>query len=315
MFTAKLLGKKGVEGEAIFWFIDLFILLVILLLIFRYIGEVGEQSFYQKRLLAKDTALLTDTLLSVPGNAFLHYPQDTYWFGLELKTDRIEVFEKRDEPTTEREREHFIQNPSVTIKPALLTSNIQPPKKGFISKYVPILEVLRKNKVKREEGMNLYFYKTPNQLTVSSTLEEKQPNFLNCPKSRPITDLVFITEDNDPYLDVKNFLGERGEIKKRDAASGTITYLLFSDKQSTDSVKSYYFADNADLIGLSCSLVNGLVDDGFGTEISASIPASAFTLEEKIGNPAQLIIEISIKEEFTTEKLQALKIALHSGFI
>jgi hypothetical protein len=86
-------SKKGVE-HALWTIIEIVLLMLILVSMFAFIRSVKENRFFERSALSKDTALLMDTLQSLPGDVFYTYHHqgfDTTRYTFSFNKDEVVV--------------------------------------------------------------------------------------------------------------------------------------------------------------------------------------------------------------------------------
>jgi hypothetical protein len=288
---------EGEDREAAFWLIDLIMLMVVTFLVFQFIGNVGEVTTFQKRFLANDMALMIDTLSSVPGEVTLQYPQNTLWFGIQVKNNRVEVFEDQKDPPYLREQAFFIPNARYDLNTATFIPDKDRPKESFMRTYMPVFALLETE----EAGLNLTFQKTYQEIGL--TTNEKSTRTIPC-STKTKSEVVFIQDDQNKELYKKAQLATIAEIKEKTEKTKKTAIYITLKETGDEKIISSYTSEAA----LSCTLVNSLLEKVQAT--GASARANKNYLKERIGTENQDLLTLEIsgfgEEEIITSLYSAL---------
>ncbi|MBN2421880.1 hypothetical protein JXB41_01520 [Candidatus Woesearchaeota archaeon] len=94
-----LFKNKKAEGTrlSLWTLIDLFVLLVIVIAFFFEIYTISKNTWFEKRFLAKDIAMMVDTVYASPADVVVVYPQNTLWFSFKFEKNKITVFDRLQE--------------------------------------------------------------------------------------------------------------------------------------------------------------------------------------------------------------------------
>lgn len=104
----------------------------ILLMTIAHQWASGEDT--ARAFLARDTALLTDSLYASPGKTIVKYPEDTRGFSINFMQNNVEVADKRDQPQPPdllKSNYHFVEDTGVKFDytevsyPPLFTKTLQ----------------------------------------------------------------------------------------------------------------------------------------------------------------------------------------------
>lgn len=184
MFIKKRgIGKKGALENILFFLIDLIVVVIVFFLMMGYVDKVVESTTFEKNFLARDTALLIDTLYVSPGNIVVDYPQDTFWFNFNFEKNKVEVYED-SLLLIKKPSSYFIEDRNMEfvykeIKPEKKVED----KKSFIEKYFSPLSYFYTSKPKLEEGtfVKLVFGKQGKEIVVDKKEEVKiESKLLEC---------------------------------------------------------------------------------------------------------------------------------------
>jgi len=321
------------EKESIWWLIDIIILLMVLSFIFSYIGEVGEQTSFQKRFLANDLALMVDTLYASPGNIYINYPQNTLWFGVSFTTNQVEVFEKEKDSPNLKETAYFLEDKNVDfVYESFIPKERYKEKKSFFKKYFPIFDLMNrfKHDITINQTLNLTFFKSDKDIKMSDGGPLPILTQIRCDTDPELDDSEFIflkgSGDNDFFqsnLYVFNELGKvigGEELSDEVEANSIIFTVIFKENQESDYIKSYFDAElsNELLSPISCNLVNEILSTGFGeAAYAASIPSNKITLNEKVELGFSqykniMLLEMGNNGSFKDEDYQNIRKSIYS---
>lgn len=324
-----LRNKKAMERESLWWFIDLFMLLMIIYLVFSHINRIGEQKTFQQRFLANDLALMVDTLYASPGNIYINYPQNTLWFGISFTKNKVEIFENKKDPANLKESANFIEDNHIVFEHKLFApTEKQKSKETFVQKYLPVFYLLkRKTHGQEDKTLDLTFIKDHNEIKILDTKTTPIINILNCNSINKKFGIIFITDtNNENFFQLASpILGIVGKIISKDELSSIrlnddslFFYISIKENTDYDYIKSYFDAESGEksLHTLSCNIVNDILSAGFGEETeAASIPQNKITLTNKLALEKDsniMILELSKKESFTEDDFQLIRKSIYS---
>ena len=118
-----LLGKKRgfyrkaqIEHEFYYILAQLLLIALVGFALFSFVDTVGQGTLYHKKYIARDLALITDTIYASPGDIHYIYPVDISEFIINFKQDGVEVYEELEL--------YEKMYPSRIIYPVLINKNI-----------------------------------------------------------------------------------------------------------------------------------------------------------------------------------------------
>jgi len=110
----KLNSKRGEIVEVVLMPAMIMLLaFAVFLVMFNWVGKIGETTTFQKEFLAKDIALLIDSLYTVPGQAVVYYSKKTFNFTIEISENKVEVYENKSDFF--KKSFYFTEDPSIPI--------------------------------------------------------------------------------------------------------------------------------------------------------------------------------------------------------
>ena len=91
-------GKKGISDEVFFNIFELILAMIVIVSLLKFINDVSEQTIFEKNYLARDMALLINTLYTAPGDVSYIYNEDTanFKFIYGFMPNKVEVYEKEE---------------------------------------------------------------------------------------------------------------------------------------------------------------------------------------------------------------------------
>ena len=324
------LNKKGdASTESIWWFVDLLILLLVFYFILSAIGEVGENTLFQKKFLAKDMALLIDTLYAAPGNIYIDYPQNTLWFSARFSENKVEVFENQRKLINPIGEGSFLEDRNVRfVYKEFIPKTEYTDKKTLFQKYLPVFELLKRRKydLEKSQTLNLTFLKTYNELIVANDGKFSNMNALKCPwKDNLNKEPLLVVDQKDAlfYIELLPFFKDSAEIIYLDDISdGTYTdnvIIIFTFNKTANSsyIRSYFDAESSALTALSCNIVNEILSNAFNARAeTVSVPLNKITINQRAGFDGAeysniLLLELGKTESFTVDDYKNIRKALY----
>ena len=91
-------SKKGISNDLFFNVFEYMLAFVVLVALFQFVNEIIEQTIFEKNYLARDIALLVNTLSAAPGEITYTYNEDTSKFLVEFNENVIIVYEADKDP-------------------------------------------------------------------------------------------------------------------------------------------------------------------------------------------------------------------------
>ncbi|MBN1501914.1 hypothetical protein JW930_00080 [Candidatus Woesearchaeota archaeon] len=108
--------RASKRGSMTLWtLVDLFMLAVIVLAFLFQIWLISQSTLFERRFLARDMALLIDTVYASPNNLDIRYPQNTLWFSLLFENSKVSVTDKRKEDLPLSASYYFTEDTSINF--------------------------------------------------------------------------------------------------------------------------------------------------------------------------------------------------------
>ncbi len=91
-------GKKGISDEVFFNIFELILAGIVIFSLYNFINDVSEKTIFEKNYIARDMALLVNTLYAAPGDVSYIYNEDTdkFKFVYGFMPNKVEVYEKEE---------------------------------------------------------------------------------------------------------------------------------------------------------------------------------------------------------------------------
>ncbi len=86
--------KRGVSYDVFFNVFEFVLAFIVALALFNFVNDVIEQSIFEKNYLARDLALITNTLYASPGEVVYIYNEDTDNFVIDFSGNTDEGYNK-----------------------------------------------------------------------------------------------------------------------------------------------------------------------------------------------------------------------------
>ncbi len=317
------LNKKAQETESLWWFVDILLFALIFIFMMQYIGNVGEQTTFQKKILAKDMALLIDTLQAAPGNLYIEYPHDTLWFGMAVDSDSIEIFEREKDPPNLRQKGFFLgEEQTIIEQKTLVPPSGYQSKKTFVQKYLPLFARIKQEPIDKGQTLNLSFTKTSGKIGISSNQHKPALSSVLCFQDTLPQTIILVkeTEANSlfPAQNNRYVIQELDTLPVKDEEK-TYVFIRFVDS-TQPYFRSHYNAEakNNLLSSLSCRITElYLSSENTPAAIeAASIPMNEISLKRKLGIEQDLqnmvFIEIGIQDKPTSEQMGKIRNTLYT---
>jgi len=126
------LSKKGQE-ETEMTIIPTFALVIVFGVIFigliSFVDDIRDNSLFEKMFLARDLAILIDTLYVAPGSVDVNYLKDTFWFSYHFAPGKVEVYDETDGIDLRRETYFFVEDNNIFFEEKELSYEEEPEKK------------------------------------------------------------------------------------------------------------------------------------------------------------------------------------------
>ncbi|MBI5390644.1 hypothetical protein HZB02_04090 [Candidatus Woesearchaeota archaeon] len=125
-------GKRGdVTAEQLFLMFEVLLAIIIFLSLMNFVVSLKDNTLFEKNYLARDLALLTDTVYAAPEQLSYTYTENVDRFGMNIKDGKVSIFDepewKTDQGRTatfflygkdaDQQLEPFNRNPFTTSSP------------------------------------------------------------------------------------------------------------------------------------------------------------------------------------------------------
>ena len=215
-------SKKATIFEKPIWFlIDLVVSIAVFFMLLAYVDQIGESLTFERDFLAKDIALLIDSIYASPSSLTLKYPQNTFWFDYKFEDNGVTVSEKGLGKKSQSEfiRDNNLEFTEKTISPEKEFED----KRSFAEKYFSPSTLFSVYKPELPEGtsVNLYFLKNNKELDINNEELILRPNKLVC------SDIV--TKENTQEKVLLIDQGDWDKNDKRPEITAAIAFPLYSN--------------------------------------------------------------------------------------
>ena len=165
-------GRKGFLIEPLFWLMDLILLVIVLYLTTKYIDDIAEKTTFEKNFLARDLALLTDTVYTPSGNLWMDYPNTTLWFSFSFGDNLVKVFEGKIPPVRIRARYPYIEDKDLRLQ-KMITPIKDIEEKKPITEHIPLIKNFYSYQPELKQGtfVNLRFLRSGDSIDVDEQKE------------------------------------------------------------------------------------------------------------------------------------------------
>ena len=203
-------NKNAIISDVLFFTIDLVITVLVFFLLANGIDNFTESLAFEKGFLARDIAILTDTIYASPGNVVVDYPQNTFWFSFKFDANQIQVFEKESDFI--KHSYYFMEDLNLDFGHKIIKPKKEiETKKSFIEKYLSPISFFAANRPELPEGasVEIRFAKTGNKLVIDHK-ESFSPDIkkLTCPGKKPAAKLANQKILIDPWIANRNSFDE-----------------------------------------------------------------------------------------------------------
>lgn len=88
-------GKKGIIHEMFFNIFEIVLAFIVILALFNFVNDIVKQTIFEKNYLARDLAVLTNTIYAAPGELIYNYNENVkeFEFSFGFKPNNIEIYE------------------------------------------------------------------------------------------------------------------------------------------------------------------------------------------------------------------------------
>ncbi|MBD3310681.1 hypothetical protein GF351_05690 [Candidatus Woesearchaeota archaeon] len=174
-------GKKGIIKLSWETFFDLVLAVVILMAFLSFVGRYGENTDFEMNFLARDIALIIDTLHASPGNTVIDYPQDTLWFSFEIGDGKVIVYDRVKSLASRTFT--YGANDDIHLEKVELSPEKKPEdERGFFERMNPF----HRTELEESAKVRLRFVKIGDRIIVGrQEALEYELNELSCPDTDP----------------------------------------------------------------------------------------------------------------------------------
>lgn len=100
----KILAVKGKKGgivhEQFFNIFEIALAILILLALLKFIYDISNKTIFEKNYMARDLAILLNTLYSAPGEVRYDYSENIEGLVFDFAGNKVEILTKKDEEST-----------------------------------------------------------------------------------------------------------------------------------------------------------------------------------------------------------------------
>ncbi|MFH1399601.1 MAG: hypothetical protein ABIG95_05825 [Candidatus Woesearchaeota archaeon] len=94
----KRLGKKGdVSNETLFTIFELIVFLFFAYIMFSFVRDIERSTLFEKNYLARDIALVIDSVYASPHKTYYAYPENVSRFQISAKLNKVRIKEAEQE--------------------------------------------------------------------------------------------------------------------------------------------------------------------------------------------------------------------------
>jgi len=172
--------KRGTITTSALWFMfDIVLAVVIFFLLSSFVDRAAETTTFEKNFLARDTALLVETLYAAPGTVELDYTQDSLWFTFNFQENIVQVYDATlndNPPAIEKSIFPYTGDNNIAFKNRIITplKKIERKESIFPTRWL----TTNRPEQEKETTVTLNFKKTNQELVINS---EVNFNKLSCP--------------------------------------------------------------------------------------------------------------------------------------
>lgn len=95
--------KRGITHEMFFNIFEIVLAFIVILALFNFVNGIVKQTIFEKNYLARDLAILTNTVYAAPGEVIYNYNENAkeFEFSFDFKPNNIEIKENYGEEQKE----------------------------------------------------------------------------------------------------------------------------------------------------------------------------------------------------------------------
>ena len=117
------MNKRGDTRQVLWWVINLFFLAVILFAMLNIIISIRKNFAFERRFMAKDIGLLTNTLYASPNNILYVYPETDFPFNIEFEQNKVIITDTFEGDLTAAEY-YFVEDENIDFVYKKIMPNI-----------------------------------------------------------------------------------------------------------------------------------------------------------------------------------------------
>lgn len=111
-------GKEGMTHDLFFNMFELVLAAIVIIALINFVTDAVSKSIFEKNYLARDLALLVNTIYSAPGELTYNYEQslDNYQFEFDFRQNQVLVHEKEDKVEESPTSYIFAENKNIPFQ-------------------------------------------------------------------------------------------------------------------------------------------------------------------------------------------------------
>ncbi|MBI4453244.1 hypothetical protein HY636_01230 [Candidatus Woesearchaeota archaeon] len=95
--TSVFCSNRGMSHDLFFNIFELVLASIILLALLYFINDISEQTIFEKNFMARDLALLINTIYAAPGEVKYNYNENMEGFIFDFSDSKVEIKRKQDD--------------------------------------------------------------------------------------------------------------------------------------------------------------------------------------------------------------------------
>ena len=152
-------GKKGISDEIFFNVFEIILAIIVIVSLLNFINDVSEQTIFEKDYLARDMALLINTLYTAPGDVSYTYNENApkSKFIYEFSPNKVEVYGKEEALQQNHPFYMFAENKYISLAYTTIETD-----------FIPVLVPFKDSYRVGEKGIvKMNVIKSNNQISIS----------------------------------------------------------------------------------------------------------------------------------------------------
>ena len=93
-------SRKGLSHELFFNVFELVLASIVLLALLYFVNDIAKRTIFEKNYMARDTAILLNTLYSAPGEVIYNYNEKVEDFTFDFLNNEVKLYGKEDKEFT-----------------------------------------------------------------------------------------------------------------------------------------------------------------------------------------------------------------------